>query len=67
MQLTYLSRDFAIWLFGLAVGSFGFSWIAERALFPRLARILGRAYMLLRPGHRKQRRQYKVLLEEMQE
>ncbi|KAE8348877.1 hypothetical protein BDV28DRAFT_164004 [Aspergillus coremiiformis] len=65
MQLTFLSKGFTISLFALAVGSFVFSWIAERALFPKLARVLGRAYILLQPGHRKKRRQYKVLLEEM--
>ncbi|KAE8132187.1 hypothetical protein BDV38DRAFT_261945 [Aspergillus pseudotamarii] len=67
MQLTFLSGNFAISLLALAVSSFIFSCIAERALFPSLARALGRAYGLLRPGHHKKRRQYKVLLEEMQE
>ncbi|GAB1200545.1 hypothetical protein APSETT444_009918 [Aspergillus pseudonomiae] len=61
------NRNFAISLLALAVGSFIFSCIAERALFPSLARALGRAYVLLRPGHHKKRRRYKVLLEEMQE
>ncbi|KNG82285.1 putative P-type ATPase [Aspergillus nomiae NRRL 13137] len=67
MQLTFLSGNFAISLLALAVGSFIFSCLAERALFPSLARALGRAYVLLRPGHHKKRRRYKVLLEEMQE
>lgn len=67
MQLTFLSGNFAGSLLALAVSSFIFSCIAERALFPGLARALGRAYVLLRPGHHKKRRQYKVLLEEMQE
>lgn len=65
MQLTFLSSNFKTWLLVLAIGSFLLSWTAERQLFPRLARILGRVYMLLRPGHRKRRRQYKVLLENM--
>lgn len=66
MQLTFLSQDFACWLFLLVMGSFLLSWISEKAVFPELARAAGRAHTFLRPGHRKQRRQYKVLLEEMQ-
>ncbi|KAL2809495.1 hypothetical protein BJX63DRAFT_423820 [Aspergillus granulosus] len=65
MQLTYLSDTFATWLLGLALGSFLLAWLAERKLFPQLARIIGRVKVLLQPGHQKQRRQYKVLLEEM--
>lgn len=66
MQLTFLSSGFASWMLALAIGSFFFSWLAERMFFPRLARILGQAYTYLRPAYRKQRRQYKVLLDEMQ-
>ena len=66
MQLTILSGNFEVFLLALAIGTFLLSWIAERHLFPRLARVLGKVYMRLRPQHRKQRRQYKVLLEEMQ-
>ncbi|OOF92274.1 hypothetical protein ASPCADRAFT_210710 [Aspergillus carbonarius ITEM 5010] len=66
MQLTYLPEDFAWELLVLALVGFLFSWMAERLLFPRLARALGRVYTALRSGHPKKRRQYKVLLEEMQ-
>ncbi|PYH72443.1 putative P-type ATPase [Aspergillus vadensis CBS 113365] len=66
IQLTYLPESFAWWLLILAALSFLFSWLAERNLFPRLAHLLGRMYTVLRPGHPKKRRQYKVLLEEMQ-
>ncbi|KAE8147364.1 putative P-type ATPase [Aspergillus avenaceus] len=65
MQLTFISTGFALWLFALAIGSFALSWIAERSLFPRLAQILGRAFMFFGSGHGKQRRQYKVLLDKM--
>jgi cation-transporting ATPase 13A3/4/5 len=65
MQLTYLSDAFATWLLGLVLGSFLFAWLAERKLFPQLARIIGRLQSLMRPGHQKQRRQYKTLLEDM--
>lgn len=66
MQLTFLSGNFEAFLLALAIGTFLLSWIAERNFFPRLAKVLGKVYIRLRPRHRKQRRQYKVLLEEMQ-
>ncbi|PLN75904.1 hypothetical protein BDW42DRAFT_179820 [Aspergillus taichungensis] len=66
MQLTFLSEGFACWLILLVMGSFLLSWVSEKAVFPELARAIGRAHTFLRPGHRKQRRQYKILLEEMQ-
>ncbi|KAL2866337.1 putative P-type ATPase [Aspergillus lucknowensis] len=65
MQLTRLSDAFATWLLGLALASFLLSWSAERNLFPQIARILERPKMLLQPGYQKQRRQYKILLDEM--
>ncbi|BDD61946.1 hypothetical protein MAP00_006957 [Monascus purpureus] len=65
MQLTFLSGHFKFWLFVLAIGGFLFSWVAERKLFPSLSRLLGRSYTLFRPNYRKQRRQYKVLLDDM--
>lgn len=66
MQLTFLSGNFEAFLLALAIGTFLLSWIAERHFFSCLAKVLGKVYMRLRPRHRKQRRQYKVLLEEMQ-
>lgn len=65
MQLTFLSGNFACWLFALAVGSFLLSLLAERVFFPRLAQGLGHVRTYLQPSHRKQRRQYKVLRDEM--
>lgn len=67
MQLTFLSGSFEAWLFALAIGGFIFSWVAEREIFPRLARVLGKALLQLRPQYRKQRRQYKMVLEDMLE
>lgn len=65
MQLTYLSDGFATWLLGLAIGGFLFAWFAERTIFPQLARIIGHLKIAMLPGHQKQRRRYKILLEEM--
>ena len=66
MQLTFMSADFACWLLALAVGNFVLCWLAEKVFFLRLAQGLGRLYTYLRPAYRKQRRQYKMLLDEMQ-
>ncbi|EEP79196.1 P-type ATPase [Uncinocarpus reesii 1704] len=64
MQLTYMSTSFKNWLVALAIGGFGLAYISERHLFPEFSRLIGRIYRVCRPGKRKQRRRYKVLLEE---
>lgn len=66
MQLTFVSRGFAFWLFALAISTFLLSLVTERKLFPTLSRTIGHLKTQLRPGTQKQRRQYKVLLDEMQ-
>ncbi|KKA21856.1 Calcium-transporting ATPase [Rasamsonia emersonii CBS 393.64] len=66
MQLTKMSGGFKAFLFTLAILGFVVSWIAEHRIFPTFARVLGRAYVRLRPNRGKRRRRYKVLLEEMQ-
>jgi len=65
MQLTWMSDEYRIWILMFAFGAFGLSWMAEAVVFPRLARLLGHARARLQPDFRKQRRKYKVLLEEM--
>ncbi|KAJ5610075.1 hypothetical protein N7510_006794 [Penicillium lagena] len=65
MQLTFMSDGFKGWLLALALGAFFVAWIAERNIFPYLARFLGYANTRLRPSYRKKRREYKILREEM--
>lgn len=65
MQLTSMPPEFKIFLFILALVGFGMSWIAEKHTLPRLARVIGRASDRLRPKHRKKRKAYKLLEEEM--
>lgn len=65
MELTFMSDGFRGWLLVLALGMFVLSWTAETLIFPRLARIIRHARARLQPNHRKRRRQYKVILEEM--
>ncbi len=62
MQLTYLSRDYKIFLLVLAIFGFGCSWVAEKALLPRLAKRIGKIKERYRP---KQRKLYKMLQDEM--
>lgn len=66
MQLTEMSAPFSLWLVGLATVGFALAWTAERHFFQLLARYIGKFYLFLRPSRAKQRRRYKVLLEEMQ-
>jgi cation-transporting ATPase 13A2 len=64
MQLTKMSVGFKEGLFGLAIGGFALSRVAETRLFPSLARFLGRLYHRLRfTRGKRHRRRYKVLLD----
>ncbi|KAI9841929.1 MAG: hypothetical protein M1837_000315 [Sclerophora amabilis] len=65
MQLTDMSMNFKLFLVALIVGGFACSWIAEKHMLPRLAKLIGRARQRLRPTHRKKRKLYKVLMDEM--
>ncbi|KAK2749170.1 hypothetical protein FQN57_006785 [Myotisia sp. PD_48] len=65
MELTYMSSQFKAWLFLLALGGFAVAWSGERFVFPQLARGINQLGLWLRPEKRKQRRRYKVLLEDM--
>ncbi|KAJ6171641.1 hypothetical protein N7470_000708 [Penicillium chermesinum] len=65
MQLTFMSDGYRIGLVVLAIGFFVSSWVAEMAVFPRLARVIGVIRTRMQPNYRKKRREYKVLLEGM--
>jgi cation-transporting ATPase 13A2 len=65
MQLTYLSINFKIFLLVLAAGGFTCAYIAERQLFPLLARMFGRLHDWLWPQRKKVRKEYKILMEKM--
>ncbi|KAK2791510.1 hypothetical protein FQN53_002619 [Emmonsiellopsis sp. PD_33] len=64
MELTEMSLGFRLWIMGLALGGFVVAWFGERYFFPKLARAVGHFVRWLRPNKAKQRRQYKVLLQE---
>ena len=61
-----MSDSYRGWALTLAFGMFALSWLAETTIFPRIARAIGHARARLQPNYQKKRRQYKVLLEEMQ-
>lgn len=65
MELTWMSMSFRGFIVVLAVGSFSCSYLAERLLFPRLAKWIGKANAKLRPSHQKKRKEYKIVLESM--
>ncbi|KAI9741983.1 MAG: hypothetical protein M1834_000372 [Cirrosporium novae-zelandiae] len=65
MQLTKMSMDFKIFILILALGGLTISWLSEKALLPRLARMIGNLRTKLQPNHIKKRKEYKICLEEM--
>lgn len=65
MQLTYMSVDFKVFVLVLALGGLACAWIAERRVFLQLAWLLGKLHDSLWPHRRKERKEYKRLLEEM--
>lgn len=65
MELTWMSMSFRMFVLVLAVGGFACSYAAERLLFPHLAKWIGKANAWLRPAHKKKRKEYKLILEDM--
>ncbi len=62
MQLTSLSMGFRIFLLSLAIIGFATSWFSEKYLLPYVARMIGK---VLGQRHPKQRKRYKIVLDEM--
>ena len=67
MDLTEMSLDFELMLLALAAIGFAIAYVAERRIFPVMARYIGRLKRTLRPSYHKRRKRYKVILEEMDE
>ena len=65
MELTWMSMSFRGFLVALAVGGFSCSYVAERVVFPKVAKWIGKTNARLRPGHQKKRKEYKIVLESM--
>lgn len=64
MELTWMSSKFRVFVLVLAIGSFACSYLAERQLFPRLAKWIGKARTKWR-GRQKKTKEYKIIKEGM--
>ena len=64
MELTWVSKMFRIFILVLAIGSFACSYLAERLIFPRLARLIGKTAQRWSRTPKK-RKEYKVIQEAM--
>lgn len=67
MDLTDMSLDFELILLVLAGVGFGVAYVAERRIFPAIAKYIGQLKRRLRPSHQKKRKRYKDILEEMKD
>lgn len=65
MDLTEMSLDFELTLLALAAVGFAIAYVAERRLFPIMAKWMGQLKSLLKPSRQKKRKRYKEILEEM--
>lgn len=65
MDLTEMSLDFELMLLALAGIGFAIAYVAERRIFPVMAKLIGRLKKTFRPSHQKSRKRYKLILEEM--
>jgi cation-transporting P-type ATPase 13A2 len=65
MDLTEMSLDFKFVLLVLAAFGFAVAYVAERRIFPVMAKYVGRLQTILRASNQKKRKRYKVILEEM--
>jgi cation-transporting P-type ATPase 13A2 len=65
MDLTEMSLEFELVLLVLAAIGFVVAYVAERRIFPTMAKYIGRLKRVLRPSHQRKRKRYKVILEEM--
>jgi cation-transporting ATPase 13A3/4/5 len=64
IQLTWTSPIFKIFILVLALGGFVCMYIAERAIFPRVAKWIGKLRTRWK-GTQKKRKEYKLILEDL--
>jgi cation-transporting ATPase 13A3/4/5 len=65
MDLTEMSWDFKVILLVIAIIAFALMYCCEIWLFPRLAKWIGEVTARARPGSKKKRKEYKVIIEGM--
>jgi len=64
MQVTPMSRDFRVFILALGAGYIAIAWTAEQYMLPRLSKYIGMAKIAITQKP-KQRKQYKLVLDEM--
>jgi cation-transporting ATPase 13A2 len=65
MEITFLDTQFKVFVMALGLGNFVTAYVSERYLFPGLSKWIGVLKVKVRPGWRKERKQYKVIAEAM--
>lgn len=66
MELTFMDVGFRVFIMILGLGNFALAWVAERLLFPGLAKWIGVLKVKLGGEKgRKKRKEYKVIMEGM--
>lgn len=65
MDLTEMSLNFELILLVLAAIGFFVAYVAERRIFPILAKYIRRLQGTVQPSYQKKRKRYKEILEEM--
>lgn len=64
MQLTYISWDFKLYILALGVAYFALAWVGEHRVFQPLARLVKNIKESVFK-QQKERKQYKVIQEQM--
>ena len=65
MQLTAVSLKFKVFVLVLIAGGFACALFAESRALPQVAKGIGKVHDRLWPHRKKQRKEYKILLEKM--
>ena len=65
MDLTEMSLSYELFLLLLAGIGFAVAWVTERYAFPVMAKWVGKLSKRLGSSHQRQRKQYKIIREEM--
>lgn len=65
MDLTRISIYFKLFILILALAGFVCAWVAEKHVFRWITRLVGEMHDTIWPQHRKIRKQYKKILQDM--
>lgn len=65
MDLTKISSYFKLCILTLALAGFACAWIAEKHIFRWITRLAGEMHNAIWPHRQKNRKQYKIILQDM--